>query len=198
MIITDKIQQLREWFERLSQRERALIGAMGVTFVITVTLIIGFFINDGLTSLAERNADMRQALRDIDTQRESYLRAKAKVDQMATRLGQQPIQLGGYLEAAAKETGVQIPESNDRPPVAAGKNWMEKSVDLHLTRVKLDQLANFLKHIESGPQLVVVTGLLVRTRDDKHQELDVDLTVSTFEKASKDKAGGKKGEKEKG
>ncbi len=194
MIITDKLQQAREWFDRLSQRERALIGAMAVTFVITLTLIIGFFINDGLTSLAERNADMRQALRDIDTQRESYLRAKAKVDQLASRLGQTPIQLGGYLEAAAKDTGITILESNDRPPVAAGKNWTEKSLDLRLSRVSLDHLANFLKHIENGPQLVVVTGLLVRTRDDKHVELDVEMTVSTYEKAKS----GKKGEKDKG
>ena len=34
-----------------------------------VTLIVGFLITDGLSSMEERNADMRQALRDLDTQR---------------------------------------------------------------------------------------------------------------------------------
>jgi hypothetical protein len=43
---------------------------------------------------------------------------------------------------------------------------------------------------------VVVTSLSVRTRDDKHQDLDVEMTVSTYEHAQpKDKPGAKKGEK---
>jgi len=198
-MIADRLRKLRDWYERLSQRERALIGAMGVTFVITVTLIIGFVVNDGLTTLAQRNSDMRQALRDIETQRDGYLRQKAKLDQLATRLGQAPIQLGGYLEEAAKEAGVQILESNDHPPAPAGKNWTEKSLDLRLSHVQLDQLANFLRRIESGPHLVVVNALLVRTRDDKHQELDVEMGISTYEKTEKkDKPGAKKPDKDKG
>jgi general secretion pathway protein M len=184
MIITDKLNALRDWFERLSQRERTMVSALGVTFVLMVTLIVGFLITDGLSSLGERNADMRQALRDIETQRDAYLKLKAKSSQLETRLGHTPIQLGGYLEQAAKEAGVEIPESNERPPVAAGKNWTERSVDLSLKRVRIDALANFLKRVETGPNLVVVTALLVRTRDDKHQELDVEMTVSTYERGS--------------
>lgn len=193
MIITDKLNALRDWFERLSQRERTMVSALGVTFVLMVTLIVGFVITDGLSSLGERNADMRQALRDIETQREAYLKLKAKSSQLETRLGHTPIQLGGYLEQAAKESGVEIPESNERAPVAAGK-WTERSVELSLKRVRIDALANFLKRVETGPNLVVVTALMVRTRDDKHQELDVEMTVSTYERGGekKDKPGAKK------
>ena len=93
MTFNDRMQALRDKWERLSQRERTMVGAMGVTFVIMVTLIVGFLITDGLSSMEERNADMRQALRDLDTQRDSYLRLKAKTAQMATRLGSQPVQL---------------------------------------------------------------------------------------------------------
>ena len=96
-----------------------MVGAMGVTFVVMVTLIVGFLITDGLSSMEERNADMRQALRDLDTQRDNYLRMKAKTAQMETRLGSTPVQLQGYLEAAAKEAGVEIPES-DRAAGGAG------------------------------------------------------------------------------
>lgn len=196
MILTDKIAALRDWFERLSQRERTMVGALGVTFIVLLTLIVGFLIVDGLSSLEERNADMRQALKDIDTQRDAYLRIKAKSSALQTRLGQTAVQLGGYLEQAAKESGIEIPESNERPPAQAGKNWTEKSVDLRLNRVRIDALASFLKRIETGQQLVVVTSLMVRTRDDKHQELDVEMSVSTFERTSqKDKPGAKKGEK---
>ena len=41
MTFNDRIQTLRDKWERLSQRERTMVGAMGVTFVLMVTLIVG-------------------------------------------------------------------------------------------------------------------------------------------------------------
>jgi general secretion pathway protein M len=196
-MIRDRLNALRDRFERLSQRERTMVTALGVTFVVMVTLVVGFFITDGLSSLEERNADMRQALKDIETQRDNYIKAKNKSNQMETRIGRQPIQLSGYLEQAAKESGVEIPESNERGAQQAGKAFIERSVELRLKSVRLEQLAAFLKRIETGPNLVLVTQLSVRTRDDKHQDLDVEMTVSTWEHAppSKDKDKTKKGDK---
>jgi hypothetical protein len=150
-----------------------------------VTLIVGFLITDGLSSMEERNADMRQALRDLDTQRDSYLRMKPKAAQMDTRLGSTPVQLQGYLETAAKDAGVEIQETRERPAVAAGKKFIERTADLHLRALTLEQLAHFMKAIETGKSLVVVTGLEVRTRDDKHQQLDVEMSVSTYERDTK-------------
>ena len=182
MTFNDRIQTLRDKWERLSQRERTMVGAMGVTFVIMVTLIVGFLITDGLSTMEEHNADMRQALRDLDTQRDSYIRMRAKTAQMETRLGTTPVQLQGYVENAAKEAGVEISDSSDRPAAAAGKKFIERSVDLHLKPATLDQITKFMKAIETGRSLVVVKELSVRTRDDKHQQLDVDMVVSTFER----------------
>jgi general secretion pathway protein M len=193
-MIRERLQALRDRWERLSSRERAMVSALGVTFVIMVTLILGFFITDGLATLDERNADMRQALRDLETRREPYLRERAKTAQLEARIGRTPVQLQGYLEAAAKEAGVEIPESNERPAVPAGKRYVERAVDLHLRQVKLDALVKFLRKIESGPNnLVMVTSLSIRTRDDKHEDLDVELTVSTFEHAPEKRE--KKGDK---
>ncbi|HEX9104361.1 MAG TPA: type II secretion system protein GspM [Polyangia bacterium] len=175
------MQALRDKWERLSQRERTMVGAMGVTFVIMVTLIVGFLITDGLSSMEERNADMRQALRDLDTQRDAYIRNKAKTAQMESRLGAQPVQLQGYVESAAKEAGVEISDQGDRQAAPAGKKFIERSVELHLRPVTIDQLTRFMKAIETGRGLVVVKELSVRTRDDKHEQLDVDMAVSTYE-----------------
>lgn len=184
MTFNDRMQELRDKWERLSQRERTMVGAMGVTFIIMVTLIVGFLITDGLATMEEHNADMRQALRDLDTQRDKYIQMRAKTAQMETRLGSQPVQLQGYVESAAKEAGVEISDSTDRPAAAAGKKFLERSVDLHLKPMTLDQLTRFMKAIETGRSLVVVTSLSVRTRDDKHEQLDVDMTVATYEKAT--------------
>ena len=192
MALNDQFQALRDKWERLSQRERTMVGAMGVTFVVLVTMVVGFLISDGLAALAERNADMRQALRDLETKRDVYLRNKAKTAQLDARMGQLPVQLPGYVEQASNDAGIKISESNERPPVAAGKGFTERSIDVNLRDVNLDQLTKFMKAIETGRSLAVVTSLTVRTRDDKHQQLDVDLTVSTYERA---KDGGKTGTK---
>lgn len=182
MTLNERMQALRDKWERLSQRERTMVGALGVTFVLMVTLIVGFLISDGLASLEERNDDMRQALRDLDTQRDNYLRMKAKVAQMETRMGTQPVQLQGVLEAAAKDSGVEIQESDERPPAPAGKKFVERSAHLRLRAVTLEQMTKFMRAIETGKSLVVVTELNVRTRDDKHEQFDVEMTVSTYER----------------
>lgn len=182
MTLNERMQALRDKWERLSQRERTMVTALGVTFVLMLTLIVGFLISDGLSSMEERNADMRQALRDLDTQRDNYLRMKAKAAQLDTRLGQQPVQLQGYLEQAAKEAGIDIPESNPLPPAPAGKKFIQQSVELRLHAVTLEQLVKFMRAIETGRALVVTNQLNVRTRDDKHEQFDVEMTVSSYER----------------
>lgn len=193
-MIADRIQSLRDRYERLSQRERKLVALLGVTFIVMLTLIVGFLITDGLSSMEERNADMRQALRDIESHREAYLKLKSRTAQLESRLGRSSVQLGSFLEQCAKDAGLDIPESNERPPAQAGKQWVERAVDLRLTRVKLEALTDFMRRIETGPNLVVVSALSVRVRDDKHEELDVEMTVSTWERAL-GKPGAKKGGK---
>jgi hypothetical protein len=194
MTFNERLQALRDKWERLSQRERTMVGALGVTFVIMVTLIVGFLITDGLATLDERNADMRQALRDLDTQRDTYMKLRAKSQQIEVRMGASPVQLGGYLETAAKEAGIEVSDSNELPAVAAGKNFVERAVTLHLHAVTLDQLVKFMKAIETGRNLVVVSQLHIATRDDKHLQLDVDMTVSTYQHDTA-KTGAKKGDK---
>jgi hypothetical protein len=194
MTFNERIQALRDKWERLSQRERTMVGALGVTFVVLLTLVVGFFISDGLSTLEERNASMRQALRDLDTQRDNYIRNKAKVEQLESRLGQTPVQLQGYCEAAAKEAGFEISESNLRPATPAGKKFIERTLEIRLRAVTIDQLTNFMKALETGKSLVVTTQLNVRTRDDKHQQLDVEMAVTTYEHDT-GKSAAKKGDK---
>ena len=197
MMFESQIGRLRERWERMSPRERTLVSAAGATFALMIVIISGFVITDGLATLEERNSDARQALHDLDTQRDNYLRAKAKASQLEARVGHTPVQLQGFLEQVAKESGVEIPESNERAAAPAGKQYMEHSVEIRLKQVTLPTLTKFLKGIENGPNLVVVTALSVHTRDDKHEDLEVEMTVSTYEKAAekKDKPGEKKGDK---
>lgn len=199
MALADRLEGLRDRFERLTPRERTMVTALGITFVVTVTLMITFVVSDSIATREERNQAMRQALRDLDTHRDAYLKAKAKADQLEGKLSKSGTQLQGYLEQAAKESGVVIPETNEKPALPAGKSFLERSVDLRLNKVTLEALAKFMKKVETGTSVVAVTSLNIRTRDDKHVDLDVEMSVSTYERAveKKDKDKDKGGDKDK-
>ena len=195
MIFESQLGRLSERWERLSPRERTWLTALGATFVVMMSLILGFIVTDRISTVESENAEARQALLDLATQREPYLKAKAKATAMEARMGKTPVQLQGFLEQVAKDSGVEIPESSDLAPQPAGKQFMERSVTIRLKQVTLDSLAKFLKGVEGGQNLVVVTALNVRTRDDKHENLEVEMTVTTYERVSEKTKSGKKGDK---
>ncbi len=193
-MLEERITALRDRFERLTERERRMVAGCGVMAVLCLVFGVGWFITSSLSDFGERNANMRQALKDLETQRDAYLRAKAKSAQMESRLSHGNVRLQSYLEQAAKEVGIEIPESSERQ-APAGKHFTEHAVDLRLRQVKLDALTRFLQKIESGSTLAVVTALDVKKRDDKHIDLDVEMTVSTYERNAPAKAAKKEGDK---
>ena len=182
---------LRARWERLTERERRLMVTFGAALMLLGSGVVGYLINDGLATLDAENAAMRQALSDIETGREAYRVAKQKTAALEVRI-RGGVQLQGLLEAAAKDAGVDIAEQTERKPVPAGKAYIERAVDLRLRKVNLDLLSRFMRKIETGPNLVVVTELSIRTRDDKHEDLEVEMTVSTYEHAPPEKPGKKK------
>lgn len=192
MSFADRLAPLRNRWEKFSERERRMLTLLGGTFVVCLVGLTTYFVSEKLSSLQAENMAMRQALRDLEAGRDTYQRARAKTAQLEVRMARGGVQLQGFLETAAKESGVEIAETVERQPTPAGKNYTERAVDLRLRRVAIEPLTKFLRRIETGPNLVVVTGLNIRTTDDKHQDLEVELTVSTFEHATEQKTGHKK------
>jgi type II secretory pathway component PulM len=186
-----KMDGLKARWERLSERERLLVGAGAAATFLVMLAVIVFLVNSTLGDLRDDNAEIRQALKDIEANREAYVRVRSKVAQVESRIGKGTVQLEGLLESAANASDVLISETTEKPPVQIkNTKYIERAVDLRIRKCTLDQLAKFLKKIETGPNLVVVTGLHARVRDDKHEDLEVEMTVSTWERAPDKKGGG--------
>ena len=164
---------------------------LGGCLVACLVITIGWLITDGLRTIEERNADMRQALKDIATHRDEFVRARSETNTKERMIPKEAPPLQGYLEAAAKDLDITIPEMNERPPQARGKHFIEKSVDIKLRGVGLLQLAEMMKKVETGSSnVVVISRLYIRTRFNQHDQLDAEMTVSTFERGTLEKPKG--------
>jgi hypothetical protein len=174
----------------MSARERRLISMLGGAFMGCAVLLVGYLVFDSMQTMSQDNQDMRDALDAIAKHSTEFRDAKARAKAQELRIGTEPPQLAADLEAAAKEAGIQIPETADRPDASAGKRYIEHSLDVKLRKVDLKSLANFLSKVETGRALVLITRLQIRRSfGSDGTSVDVDLTATTYERI---KDGGKK------
>lgn len=171
-----------EW-GRMSTRERRLLSLLGSAVVGCILLLVGYLVFDSYQSMSERNQEYRDALEAIAKHSTKYLEAKERAKAQALRIGSEPPQLAADLEVAAKEAGIQIPETADRPDAPAGKHYVEHSLDVKLRKVDLVSLARFLSKVETGRVLILVTRLgMRRSFGGDGTTVDVDLTATTWER----------------
>jgi type II secretory pathway component PulM len=183
-----------EW-NRMAPRERRLVAGLIGAVVAFAVLVTGFLFFESLQDLEQSNEDAREALATIAKQRDVYLEAKDRMVQQEVRIGNEAPQLNGDLEAAAREAGIGIPEIVEEPPVDVSKRYREYKVDLKLRQVDLQSLSKFLKQVETGRRLIVVSRLYVRRRFAEGQMLDVEMTATGYEriKEAERKRGAAKG-----
>jgi hypothetical protein len=160
-----------------------LLSLLGSAVVGCILLLVGYLVIDSYQAMSERNQQYRDAIEDIAKHSEKYRGAKARAEALALRIGNEPPQLAADLEAAAKEAGIQIPETADRPDAPAGKRYVEHSLDVKLRKVDLKSLAMFLSKVETGRSLILITRLGIRRSfGGDGTTVDVDLTATTWER----------------
>jgi Tfp pilus assembly protein PilO len=186
-------EQLRGRWESMAPREKRLVLALGVTAVVCVLGFVWLRVSGSLSRLEEKNATARNALRLIAEHQDEILDKRNSPDDPERMIPETAQPLQTYLEGLATQAGnMTIPTSTERPAVVKGK-YRELSVDISLHGVSLDQLSKFLRLVETSAPAVVSTSLRIHPYVSAHDKLDVDLTISAYEKAkATDKAKGGK------
>jgi hypothetical protein len=170
----------RDFWDRISPRERKLVLLLGIAAPITLAVFLGLQIKDGLDSIETRNARMRRALVVL-----TDLRARGPLqptDDVVATMGVEPISLDTYLRNAATKAGFAI-KGAIRPRTDVTRNgFLTKSVSIALDDLELDKVKAFLQEVETASKVVVVTNLDIK-RDFKDRKLvDAKLDVSTYAK----------------
>lgn len=190
-----------EW-ERMAPRTRKLALGLVTTIVCVIGLAVTYYSFSEISSLAEENGQIREALGEISKHHDEYLDAKTRNAVMEQRIGNEPPQLTADLEAASKGENVQIAESNERPvaPAGASRRYLQHDLDIKLREVDLQSLTKFMRRVETGPRYIFFTRISLKHRYSETDKLDAELTATAFEKVKEKekkgetpKAAGKKG-----
>ncbi len=178
--IRNRIEDLKGSFSRLSPRERMALGGLALSVVLGTMIIVGYMIFMGLEEIEERNAAIRTALKDLQRHGKDYLAQRRRITALEVRMNRTPLELNSFVEEKAKAVGISISESGELTPVE-GERYTQRGLEIKLRRVKIDELAKLLKALENSPHIVQITSLNVSTRWNDHENLDVEMVVSTYE-----------------
>lgn len=175
---------LKDKWETAAPRERRLMVGLVAVAALCLFALIWRVVGSRLDALATKNEDNREALRMLDQHREALAAPRSGKAQLLAALERPAPQVATYLEEIAKEVGVQIAESTDRPPQTRGR-YQERTTDVTLRGITLAELAELLRRVETSSQQVVAQRLVISKNkfgaEDKLER--VELTIATYEKA---------------
>ncbi|MBX3158723.1 MAG: type II secretion system protein M [Deltaproteobacteria bacterium] len=194
----------RDFWDRISPRERYLVIIAAIAVPITVALWLGFAIRDGLTAMEKRNEDTRAMLQTVDEIRRKGGPSKTPADEV--KIPAEPLLLETYLNDAATVAGFTIKNITPRTSVPPKNGILTTTVFFQLEQLEIDALKTFLQEVETKSKVVAITRLKVKRSFKDKKKIDVPVVeVSTYsrpasgEKKDGDKpAGGSDGSAQKG
>jgi len=175
---------LADRIARLDPREQRLLNGalLAIAFVVVLLLPIG------LTAVVHGKRSDNQALRDAaDSITDSLDQIqRAQVEKAATleRYARPAPPLAPFLAGLATETGVEIPESQDRQAVPHGKKYTERSTKFSLHKVGMLKLLKFMERIEQSGNPITISSLNIRKRLEPADQYDVEMMVSAFDRSA--------------
>ena len=198
MAANNRSQALFDTFDRLSTREKIMVG--GLLFALLAFLGGGAYIVIGgqIDDLEERNESIRGTLSQVHKLKAGFLQKKARLDAMRSKLENNPVRLVQLMETEAGHQGFEIENFKETKTFITNKHrqfrkrgkatkkktvrdLVEESQRVTIRRISLEQLSNFMAALENRKEPVKVTGLVIDTLNSDRQVLRrVQLTVSTY------------------
>ena len=171
---------IAERIDRLDARERQLLGVLFAVFVGIVVLMVPLGVTALVSSRSSENEELKQAVASIQENRELVRKHNEEREIVLARYAQAAPPLAGFLDKLAKDSGLEIPESQDRAPVPHGKKFEERSTKIMLRKVGMLNLVKFMERIEQSGHPVMISRLNIRKRGTEQDAYDVEMIVSAY------------------
>lgn len=197
-----RLSNMMQSFERLSSREKTLVGGLVAGVFITCGVLTWMIVGGRITELEQKNASMQSTLSQVMARKDKFLQEKSRLDADRKRLENNDVKLVKLMEDQAGAQGIQIEEfkearrfltensrrnkkkSGDKGDAAAGpkvKDLVEESQTVTIHNLTVDQLARFMAAMEARAEPVKVTRLNIQTQQSDRTKLrEVRMTVATY------------------
>ncbi len=176
--ISDKT---RDFWDRISPRERRLVVIGAIALPITLALWLGFAIHDGLGAMESRNNDTRKALNVIADMR-ARGQTHTTADDVVATMGTEPLSLDTYLTNAAKKAKFEL-KSTITPHTPQSKNgFVTTSSQTTLDKLSIQELKDFLYAIETDSKTVAITHLEIHRDFRDKDKVSATIEVSNYTK----------------
>lgn len=181
--LSKKIEDLLAALDRLSRREKFMVGGLALCFIVFVVTLVSFWVSASLGAMERRIKDKTDRLQTVIGYRQQYEDAKRR-DEEVKKLIQRGrgIDLVATLTDLEKQLGVNIEDLQTRTPgIDQEKGIEEAKVEVNIPHITIDRLVELLEEIERKSKTIAVRVLRVRNNFRDPTQLDVNLTVSNFQ-----------------
>jgi hypothetical protein len=168
--------------QQLDVRERRLLGILTVVFAVFVVLLVPVGLTALLTSQKSTNDEVQAAIDAIRDGRDEIVKVEAERQAITQRYASPAPPLAGLLAQLAQQSGIEIPESQDRDTIPHGKRFDERSTRIVLRRVGMLSLVRFMERVEQSGHPVRFSRLNIRKRGTEADSYDVEMLVSAFDR----------------
>lgn len=176
------MKRLRDWYAGLAERERKLLAIFGAVLLVFLLVLIPYGASALLGSDREYNESLRRAIASVQRGKGKLEQIKQRKESVERRYVNPAPALAGFIENAARQKGLEIPESQDRAEVPHGKRFLERTTVVRLRKVGMLPLVQMLESLENAGHPIVISRLNLRKRARESDSYDVELGVSAFDK----------------
>lgn len=177
------LDSIRDYWEKLSDRERRMLSIMGATLVALVVFAGVWVTSSAVAEVADERDGIRSVLADIDRAGDLLAKRHTERRAMEQRYQLKAPALAAFIESKAKEQGLEVRQVMEEPEKTIN-GYRRQSVRAGLSGVSLRPFMHLLAAIEQEASPLAIERLVI-----EHYSLGdtykVDIGVSAFDAPKK-------------
>ena len=177
------LDSLRDYWEKLSDRERRMLSIMGGSVLLLVVFAVVWTTSSAVAEVKEERDGIRSVLADIERASELLAKRQAERQAIEARYQVKAPPLAAYVESKAKEQGLEVRQVSEDPEKSVN-GYRRQSVRAALTGVSLRPFMHLLVAIEQEPSPIAIERIVIEhyAPGDSYK---VDVGVSAFDAPEK-------------
>jgi type II secretory pathway component PulM len=173
------LESIRESWEKLSDRERRLLGMSGGVFVLMIVFVAVWTTSSAVAEVEEERDEIRKVLTDIELAGDKLEKRMAERKAIEARFQTKMPALAAFVEGKARAEGLEVRQVLEEPQKDVG-GYRRHGVRVSFSGVSLRPVMRLLAAIADEPAPIAVDDITIQ----HYQSGDiykVDLGIVGFE-----------------